>query len=126
MATAINFRAFDVSVNLKTASSVLIVPAITGKRFIPRACFLRIISAAGAGTTATVKVGNGGAFEICNAQSLGGGSIVANNLVELLLNGSTYKFAMDIGSTGISITVTVASTLATGHTAQVYLEGYII
>jgi hypothetical protein len=127
MADALLKRAFFITgVNLKSAAGTLIVPVISGKRFIPRACIVRIVTASGAGTTATVKLGNGGAFDIAAAQGLGAGSMAANNLVELNLNGSSFKFAMDIGTTGISFTVTVASTLATAHTCDVYLEGYVV
>lgn len=124
---ALVLRGFDIyGVNLKTAAGTLIVPAISGKRFYPRTFWFRVATATGAGSTASVKLGNGGAFDLASAQSLGVGSTTANNILELLLNGSSFKFAMDIGTTGISVTVTTASTLATAHTADFFLEGYVI
>jgi len=129
MADAYVFRGFMVPVNLKSAAATLIVPVMTGKRFIPRTAFMRIKTVAGGSfTTVSMKIGNGGAFEICAAQAftLAAGAGVANNLLEFAMNGSSVKSAFDIGTTGISVTVTVASNMATTHVADVYLEGYVI
>ena len=116
-------------INLKSAAGTLIVPAYTGKKFLPRAALIHIKTASGTGfTTFSAKLGNGGAFDIAASQAFGSITFagVADTWLEMALNGSARKFAMDIGSTGISFTVTVASNISVAHTADVYLEGYAV
>lgn len=112
-------------VNLKSAASTLFFAAMTGKKFIPRALFCKIATRTGTGTLPTVKVGNGGTWEASNSATLGTSSHIAGEIVEMALNGTSRMFAFDIGTTGISVTVTGASTYTT-HTADFWLEGYLV
>ncbi len=126
MATARVRKAYEIlGVNLKSATGTLIVPAQAGKLFIPRLAFAKIATRTGSGSLPSVKIGNGGTWDVHAAAALGTSAHVATELVELALDGTSRMFAFDIGTTGISVTVTAASTYTT-HTADFYLEGYQI
>jgi hypothetical protein len=119
-------RAFELTgVNLKSAAGTLIVPvpAVGSKLFLPRQAFARIATKTGSGAEPSVKIGNGGTYDIHAAAALP--SRVVGQFVELALDGTSFMQAFDVSATGISVTVTVASTF-TVHTADFYLEGYLI
>lgn len=125
-----NRAAFHVNVvNLKTAASTIIVPAMTGLRFLPRAAFLRFELVSSISVGPTISIGGGAAFagltNIVDHQVISASTCLANRLVELVLNGSTFMWAMDIGSTGISVTVDTGAT-GTSLTGDIFLEGFIV
>jgi len=114
------FYVFDV--NLKSATSTLIVPAVTGKKFIPRAMWCDIKTRTGSGSLPSIKIGNGGTWDIHVAAALGSAANVAGETIDLAFDGTSRKFVVDVSTTGISVAVTVASTYTT-HTADFWIEG---
>lgn len=111
------------AVTLNSIHALVILANQSGKKFIPKRCWLHITGKSGTGTQPVVKIGNGGAYEIHNAAALPAHNL--DDIVELTLDGSARVFAVNIGTTGISITVSTASTY-TGHQCTVYLEGFIV
>jgi hypothetical protein len=129
MATARVRKAYEaLGVNLKSATGTIIVPAQTGKFFIPREAFAKIATRSGSGTLPDIsilKVGGGVGDVLVDTTGGFASGILAGQLVEIALDGTATLQAVDIGSVGISVVVDVASTYTT-HTADFYLEGYIL
>ncbi len=117
------FRA--IGVDLKSATGTIIIPALAGKFFIPRQAFAVIVSRTGSGTVPNFKIGNAGTWDIHAAGALGSSAHLAGEEVEIAIDGTSRTPRVDIGTTGISVTITGASTYTT-HTADFYLEGYIL
>jgi hypothetical protein len=113
------------TVDLKSATGTIIVPVESGKLFLPRAAWAKIDTRTGSGSVPSIKIGNGGTWDLHAAAALGSAANLAGELVELALNGTSRMFAFDVGTTGISVTVTVASTYTT-HTARFWVEGYLL
>jgi hypothetical protein len=109
-------------VDLKTVANTPFFGAFTGKKFVPRALFARIATRTGTGAfSASITVSNGGAVNLCYFPS-GMPDAKANDIVELALNGSARMLGFDVGTTGISLSVTGASPYTT-HTADFGWKG---
>lgn len=113
-----------VGVDLKNLGQTVIVPVKTGKRFIPRAIFLRITASTALTVAPIVRAGNNGSFN--NVAALTTLTSAATEMImPLTLVTGTSLVTIDLGTTAISLDVQTAAT-ATTLTADVYGEGYII
>jgi hypothetical protein len=117
------FRA--IGVNLKSAAGTIIIPALAGKFFVPRQAFAVMVTRTGSGVVPSFKIGNAGTFDIHAAGALGNSAHLAGEVIEIPIDGTSRTPRVDIGTTGISVTITVASTFTT-DTADFYLEGYVL
>lgn len=103
-----------------------IVPARSGKRFIPVGTpLVRLKSISGTGTPPTISIGNDGSFVNVVAAVALTGLTVVNRLFNLSLLASLTKEAVDVGSVGIDVNVSVASTYD-DYTIDVYVFGFYI
>lgn len=114
--------------NLAATGSLTVLPAVSGKSFLPRAAFIRITSESANSTPPTIKVQAGG-LDISLATVMGTSSHTVNDLLEIPLfpagTHATNRLALiSISSTGVVFTVTSAANgVLTGYC---WIEGYII
>lgn len=112
---------YTASINLKSATTTIIAPTKSGMKFVVRAVYLQITAQTGSGSPASLSIGVVGAsFPVA---TIGLGTTAVGQMVEIAQNGTTKPTAQDVGTTGISVTVTAASTYTT-QTADVVVEGY--
>lgn len=118
------------AINLKTTGATLIVPAVSGKKFIPISVRLYGSAMTGANTNATGSLGNNSTSynNLCASQSIVTSPIDGTLFIAsltLINSGTTFTPVLDIGSTGIYLNITVG---ATGTTCQGYIliEGLIV
>jgi hypothetical protein len=118
----------EVSISMHAGgASIVLVPADSGKLFIPRAAFLRIIGKTGSGSDGTIKI-HCGATNIVPITTIPSASSAVGDLIELALlpanaSATSRLVQLDIGSQAINVSVGTAAGL-TSYTARVYLEGY--
>ncbi len=119
-----------VAINLKTTGATQIVPAVSGKKFIPIAVRLYGVTMAGASTNATGSLGNNATSynNLCASQSIvttptDGALFVAT--INLINSGTTYTPVLDIGTTGIFLNITGGAS-ATTASGIILLEGLIV
>lgn len=111
---------FTQSINLKSATSTLIVPPRSGQKFVVLSCYVLITAITGGSTGPTIVI-SGGAGPTNMASAAVGVAAVGGNVP--LTFYYTAVFPLDVGTTGLSVTVTVASD-ATTHTGDVVVVGY--
>lgn len=112
---------FTESINLKSATTTVLVPARSGQKFVVRAVYYRMTARTGSGSAPSISIGVVGASFPIATNSIA--ATVTDQQVELAQNGTSKPTAQDVGSTAISVTVTAASTFTT-HTADITVEGY--
>jgi hypothetical protein len=122
------FQALSGEINLASAGSFTVVPAMSGRLFIARRAFLRIMSESGNSTPATIKLTIGG-VDMSLATAIGTSSHGVNDLLEITLfaagsHATNRMAAADITSAGVVVTVTSPANGVL--TASPYVEGYLL
>jgi hypothetical protein len=109
-------------INLLATGQTLVVPAASGRKWIPLSVRTRLASLTGVFVVAPiVRLGNNGSFD--NMAPLFTVAALAVDGVDVVPI-VTAVTAVNIGSTGISLDVQTAGTVATVATADVFVLGY--
>lgn len=128
MATADTIHGwFVASVDLKSGTPVTIIPATTGKKFIPLSCHVICTAVSGSGTTPTGQVLGNMNSDAAAIVAGGGASLpvfVGARAILTIQSASAAFWSVDLNSTAISFDVETVSTYTT-HTARVVLEGIL-
>lgn len=111
------------AVNVLATGQTLILPAITGKKFIPTQILIEMNSLTGVLTVPIVRLGNNGSFNNVAPLFTCTGIGTVGNILTITLN--TIPTTIDIGSTGISFDVQTAGIVASVATVNVFLFGIL-
>ncbi len=125
--TSIVFRSATIDFK-STAAATLVVPALTGKRFVPISLRILYTSMVAAATGPTITLGNNGSWDNLHTGSadIGIGTGASNSYVgPITLFVSGGRSSIDVGTTGISIKCTAGAT-GTTVSGVCLLEGIYI
>lgn len=110
------------NINALATGQTALVPLRAGKRFIPTKATVELVSVAGAGTEASVRIGAGGSFDNAVPITALTGLDTQYELFDLTFNSPLSS--IDVNAAGISIDVQAAATGFSTYTINVYLSGY--
>lgn len=117
-------RYFSSGINLKATGQTLIVPALTGRKFLPMLAYLHLTTVdTYAITAAVVRLGNNGTFDNVAPLAAVGLTLVTGGILSVPL--AALLTAIDIGSTGVSLDVQTAGA-ATTLTGTVHIVGIVV
>lgn len=126
--TAYSVESFrSASLDLKSTTAVEIVPARSGKRFMPLRAWIEFTAVTSITVGPTINMGNN-ASTYDNVHQGAAGTpasalIAVNKMIDLVLFVSGGRFTIDVGSTGIFVKL---STGATGSicAGRITIEGF--
>ncbi len=116
-------RYFETVIDLRATGSTLIVPAISGRKFIPLQVRVHLTSLTGVPVAGSVKLGNDGSHvNVAPAFTTTVAAVDAVDTVPLV----AALTAIDLNTTGVSFEVATAITVATVAVATVHVVGILI
>lgn len=126
--TAYSVEAFrSASLDLKSTTAVEIVPAKSGKRFMPLRAWIEFTANVGITVGPTINMGNNAStYDNVHqgaANTPASTAIATNKMIDLVLFVSGGRFTIDVGTTGIFVKVAVAAT-GTSLAGRITIEGF--
>lgn len=111
-------------IDLKTAAQIVLIPAQSGRLFLPRAAFVYVATLTGVLAVAPIlRIGNNGTFtNVAPVVTLT--AAIALQIFAIPLVAGASLLSIDIGTVAISVDVQTPAT-ATTMTGDVYLEGIV-
>lgn len=110
-------------INLLATGQTLVVPALTSGSFLPTRAYIELITVTGVLTVPIIRLGNSVNFDNVAPLLTCTGLTTVRNILNIPLAAALVSIS--ITSTGISLDIQTAGSVASVATANVYISGFL-